>query len=169
MRTFLSIAALLTLAGCMTPRPAPMVKPAPVVTPVSRPTPIPVPLAADWNDWPFTPGDWRYLQQPGSSAASFGAGAETRLTLRCDRFTHQVQLAGIRDAAVTVRTTSMTRTIAPTRVAGESPYAVTLAVNDPLLDAIAFSRGRFVIQQNGPPLVLPPYAEIGRVIEDCRG
>ena len=44
------------------------------------------------------------------------------------------------------------------------------APNDPLLDAIAFSRGRFVIEQTGqPPLVLPPHAEIGRVIEDCRG
>lgn len=169
MRTSISIAVLLLLAGCATPGPAPIVKPAPVVTPAPPPTPAPAPLAADWNDWPYTAGDWRYLQQPGSSAASFGAGMEARLTLRCDHFTHRVQFIGVLDAAVTVRTTSMTRTIAPTRVAGNPPYAVMLAANDPLLDAIAFSRGRFVVEQGGQPLVLPPYAEVGRVIEDCRG
>jgi hypothetical protein len=51
------------------------------------------------------------------------------------------------------------------------PYvAAALAVNDPLLDAMAFSRGRVAIQQDGAQtLVIPPYAEIGRVIEDCRG
>ena len=41
--------------------------------------------------------------------------------------------------------------------------------NDELLDAMAFSRGRFVIEQAGAPtLVVPAYPEVGRVIEDCR-
>ncbi|WP_345907778.1 hypothetical protein [Sphingomonas sp. UBA4815] len=45
-----------------------------------------------------------------------------------------------------------------------------LAGNDRLLDAMAFSRGRFTIEQAGqPPLIIPAYAEVGRVIEDCRG
>jgi hypothetical protein len=39
-----------------------------------------------------------------------------------------------------------------------------------MLDAMVFSRGRFVVDRAGAaPLVVPPYAELGRVIEDCRG
>ena len=39
-----------------------------------------------------------------------------------------------------------------------------------MLDAMVFSRGRFVVERTGAaPLVVPPYAEIGRVVEDCRG
>jgi len=155
---------VLTLAGCAAPPRAPIVRPAPVVAPPPPPSPAPAPLANDWNDWPFTPGDWRYLQQPGSSAASFSTGMGTRLTLSCDKFSHQVVLAGLRAAPVTIRTTTMTRNVTPTPLA-----VVSFAASDPLLDAIAFSRGRFVVEQGGQPLVLPPYAEVGRVIEDCRG
>ena len=40
---------------------------------------------------------------------------------------------------------------------------------DPLLDAIAFSRGRIAFGVTGqPPLVVPPWADVSRVIEDCR-
>jgi hypothetical protein len=38
-----------------------------------------------------------------------------------------------------------------------------------ILDAIAYSRGRFAIEVNGiRPMAIPNWAEIGRVIEDCR-
>ena len=41
--------------------------------------------------------------------------------------------------------------------------------NMALLDAMAFSRGRFAIDVNGlPSLYLPAWPEVGRVIEDCR-
>ena len=130
--------------------------------------PPPAPLASDWNDWPFTPGDWQYRSQPGGTTARFAAGV---LSFRCDRSSRQVTLGGLADAPATIRTTSMTRSITPAtpdRIAMGS--IAIFAANDPLLDAIAFSRGRFVIEQAGqPPLVLPPQAEIGRVIEDCRG
>ena len=47
--------------------------------------------------------------------------------------------------------------------------AVTLDARDPLLDAMAFSRGRFAIEVAGQPaLYLPSWSEVGRVIEDCR-
>ncbi len=55
---------------------------------------------------------------------------------------------------------------------GDPPHGVSasLPANDPLLDAIGFSRGRFVVEQAGtPPLVLPAWAEVERVVEDCRG
>ena len=40
---------------------------------------------------------------------------------------------------------------------------------DPLLDAIAFSRGRLVVTMaGGVPLVAPAWPEAARTIEDCR-
>lgn len=45
----------------------------------------------------------------------------------------------------------------------------SFAARDPLLDAMAFSRGRFAIQSDGlPTLYVPSWPEIGRVLEDCR-
>jgi len=47
--------------------------------------------------------------------------------------------------------------------------SIQLAAYDPLLDALAFSRARFaVVAAGSPPLVLPAWPEIARVIEDCR-
>ncbi|MEO5493731.1 MAG: hypothetical protein ABIR08_06855 [Sphingomonas sp.] len=158
---------VLALAGCVAPPQAPESPPAPVVTPAPRPTPAPLPLAVDWSDWPFTPGDWQYRSQPGATMASFGAGL---LSVRCDRSSRQIILGGLANAPTTIRTTSMTKSITVTPDRAATGSIATFAANDPLLDALAFSRGRFVIEQNGqPPLVLPPHAEIGRVIEDCRG
>jgi len=46
---------------------------------------------------------------------------------------------------------------------------IQLSAYDPLLDALAFSRGRFAIVASGTPaLVLPAWPEIARVVEDCR-
>ncbi len=40
---------------------------------------------------------------------------------------------------------------------------------DPLLDAMALSKGRFAVETQGmPTLYLPSWAEVTRVIEDCR-
>jgi hypothetical protein len=44
-----------------------------------------------------------------------------------------------------------------------------LAATDPLLDAIAFSRGRFAVEAPGlPTLILPTWPEPARVVEECR-
>ena len=59
-------------------------------------------------------------------------------------------------------------TVQPT---GATPayVAVALTPRDPVLDAMAFSRGRFLVEQAGmPTLVVPAWAEVGRVTEDCR-
>lgn len=139
------------------------------------PTPAPAPrptVTGDWNDWPVTPGDWTYRRDGRGSVASFGAGGGTALmTLRCDAARRSVRLS-VQGApgGARVTTTSMTRTL-HLQPAGEAPgrVAAALPVTDGLLDAIAFSRGRVVVAPHGgPTLVVPPYAEIGRVIEDCR-
>ena len=174
---FAAVAASLALLlpGCVPPpKPAPVVKPAP--PPVAPPAPPPVvtpPLSADWNDWPFTPGDWAYRKDGVGSIGLFGPpGGDALLTLRCDRTRGAVYLSvqGPGDAA-TIRTTSLSRSIALRPTGGETGYvAAQFVPNDAMLDAMVFSRGRFVVQRAGiAPLVVPPYAEIGRVIEDCRG
>lgn len=177
MRRFLVSAMLLLMAGsCATPpRPAP-VTPRPVPVAVPSPTATPAPLASDWRDWPVAPGDWVYRQDSRGSIAYYGVvGTDALLTLRCDKAAVQVYLSkrdtGGTGAAVTVRTTSAVRALTTQPTGNGQPYvAVALGARDGLLDAIAFSRGRFVVEQAGQaPLVVPAWAEIGRVIEDCRG
>ena len=94
------------------------------------------------------------------------------VVLRCDAGDRRIYLSrsGSAPAPLTVRTTSTTRAVAVQPTGGDSSYvAVALAPNDPLLDAMAFSRGKLVFEQAGAArLVLPAWAEIGRVVEDCR-
>jgi len=166
----LSSLILLTLAGCVAPSQPREVAPAPVVTPAPpRPTPVPLPLASDWNDWPFTPGDWSYRRSDQGTLAMFGTA---QIVLRCD-FARRTVLLRVDGAvgSVTVRTTTATRSIAvATSVNAATDGGAMLPANDTLLDAMAFSRGRIVIERAGkPPIVAPPQGEIGRVIEDCRG
>lgn len=107
----------------------------------------------------------------GRSTARFAGGL---LSLACDRaagrvtLTRQGQPAGA--ATLTVRTGSASRAVTGSAVPGPPP-AVTASVpaRDSLLDAMAFSRGRFALETPGlPTLYVPSWPEIGRVIEDCR-
>ena len=169
MRPILPL-ALLALAGCTTtPRIVPTAAPA---RPVAAP-PTPAPLAADWRDWPVTAGTWRYAPDERGSVAMFGqAGGDAIAVLRCDRSGGRVFLsvAGAVAGTLTVRTSSTTRALPAGATGGTPAYvAATLTAADPVLDAIAFSRGRYVLSLAGArPLVLPAWAEVGRVIEDCR-
>lgn len=159
----------LSMAACVAP-PADAPPPPPPVAP-PPPAPKPAPLAGDWQDWPLTPGTWRYAREAGGTRAVFGQrNGAPQLSLRCDLAGRRVILSrpGVATGAMTIRTSSTTRAV-PVQVATGAAEAV-FAAREPLLDAIAFSRGRVAIQQQGAPtLVIPPYAEVGRVIEDCRG
>lgn len=165
----------LALASCIGPAPPPPgVAERPVPSP-PRPVPLPAPapLASDWRDWPLAPGDWTYRPDGRGSIALFGVpGGDAALTLRCDRTAGAIYLsrAGDDAGALTIRTSSLTRTLAAAPTGGAPAYvAVALSPGDGLLDAMGFSRGRFVIQQPGrPPLVVPAWAEVPRVTEDCR-
>jgi hypothetical protein len=113
------------------------------------------------------------LQPTRGSIASFGVpNAEPSLTLRCDTGARQMSLsrAGSAVTPLTIRTSTLMRAV-PVQPAGGRSLYVTAALtpNDPLLEAMGFSRGRFVVQQGSlPPLVVPTWAEIERVTEDCR-
>jgi len=162
---------LVTVPSCVSPPPEP---PRPVPTfapPPALPPAPPAPAAADWRDWPVTPGTWTYARDGRGSRAAFGG---TRLVMRCDLAERRIYLSrgGSGAAPLAVRTSSTTRAV-PVRAGGgggTSSVAAVFTPTDPLLDAMAFSRGRFAIEQAGAPtLVVPAWAEIGRVVEDCRG
>ena len=159
---------LLALAGCVAPSrplPSPPPAPRPAPAPVPTPAPPPPPASSDWRDWPLTPGDWRYAAAPGGSLARFGAGVAS---LACDRASGSVTLSfqGTGTRAI-VRTSSTARTLALTP--GVGGVSVRLPARDGLLDAMGFSRGRFVVEGVTPrPLVIPAWPEILRVAEDCR-
>lgn len=172
--------SMLAMAGCSeTPRvvpDAPPPRPAPAPTPAPAPDPSPAPtIGADWRDWPLTPGDWVYRQDGRGSIALYGvAGAEAELMLRCDTGRGRVVLSrrGAGVTTLTLRTSSTLRQLAvQPQAAGATPWlAADLTPRDSLLDAMGFSRGRFIVQSAGlSTLVIPAWPEILRVTEDCRG
>lgn len=169
-------AAALAVAGCVAPeQPQPRAAP-PVPVPVAAaPAPAPVPESADWRDWPLTPGNWSYRQEEGGSTASFGQpGQDAELVLRCDRARGRIRLsrrgmaAGPGNVPLRIRTTSTTRELSAAN-GGATYIAADLVPGDSLLDAIGFSRGRFLVESVAPRLVVPAWAEVLRVTEDCRG
>lgn len=173
MRILSALAVVLLVSACVSePAPRPVPRPVAVVT---RPPPRPAapPVSADWRDWPITPGDWVYRRDAEGSIALFGAtGSDALLTLRCDRTRGMLYLsrAGTALAPLVLRTSTLARTLAVQPTGATPAYVATaLAPSDGLLDALAFSRGRFIVEQaGGATLVVPAWAEMPRVTEDCR-
>ncbi|WNO54331.1 hypothetical protein [Stakelama saccharophila] len=181
MRRSIVLALALLAAGCIpqSERPVPPAEPSPAPTPAPAPAPAPSPptaaLAGDWRDWPLTRGDWDYRQDDRGSIALFGSpGGDALFTIRCDQGRDTVYLSragAIRgETRLTIRTTSADRVLTARPTGGTPPYlAVALHPSDRLLDAMGFSRGRFIVETPGlPTLVIPSWAEILRVTEDCR-
>ena len=168
------LALAMAIAACVPRAVPPPAAPAPAPAAAPAPTPAPAPLVADWQDWPRTPGVWRYERDAAGTRAVFGLpGQPARALLRCDRTqrTLALDVPGATAPSFTIRTSATTRNV-PARAGGSTPSAATatFAATDRLLDAMAFSRGRFTVEPAGQaPLVLPPWAEFGRVLEDCRG
>ena len=161
-------------ASCAAPQSvAPPPAPKPVVARPAPPPPVPAP--ADWRDAAQTAGTWRWALEGGNSAASFGVvGYAPVARMVCERAKGRVILmrSGNASAAVpmAVRTTSTMRPLSSDPVISpQSWLALALPARDPLLDAIAFSRGRFAFEAAGlATLYLPAQPELSRVIEDCR-
>ncbi len=118
-------------------------------------------------------GAWSYRVIAGGSEADLiGATATVRLEIRCNRATRTVSVirTGVAAAApsLSIWTTSLSRTV-PARFLATKELIADLQATDPLLDAIAFSRGRFATAAAGAPMVaLPAWPATTRVIEDCR-
>src|SRR4051794_15150124 len=118
-------------------------------------------------------GSWIYSTTASGSEASFvNASAMPQLTLRCTRATRRITIAKPASGAaplLTVWTSAQTRGLPASFNPATQRLSADVMAYDPLLDAIAFSRGRFGVSVSGAaPLVVPAWAEVARVIEDCR-
>lgn len=169
--------ALLLLGSCSAPPPPqPIRAPAPVPTPAPPPPPAPLPRPTDWRDIMPPPGTWRWAMAAGRSTAHYVAADGAALaSLTCDRAGGQVLLgragAANGQVAMGVSTTGAGhRPLLSNPQAGGSGWIVaTIPARDRVLDAMAFSRGRFLLDVAGQtPLALPSWPEVSRVIEDCR-
>jgi hypothetical protein len=165
-----AIFATISLAACA-PRPAPPQPPAPAPErPAPAPAPTPSPPPADWRDAPLSPGDWSWLGDGAASLAVYGMAGSAQFSVRCDA---PGRVSLIRNGTpggntITVRTSASERRL-PAAARGNDLVA-TLAASDPLLDQIAFSRGRILVETEGAPaLIIPAWPEPARVTEDCRG
>ena len=177
LRASLTLLASLALTCCSTPAPQPT--PAP---PAARPTaaappvasPRPVARADSWRDAPQTPGDWRYGPVDGGSLARFVSSGQPVFGIGCMSGTRRVVLlrygiAAADGAPMIVRTTTGDRALTTQPANDGSGASAALAAGDPLLDAMAYSRGRFAVEAPGAPtLHLPSWPEVTRAIEDCR-
>lgn len=175
-----SVIALMALAGCVRPsEPAPAPPaPSPATPPPPAPTPLPPTPAADWTDRTPTPGDWTYREDAGGSLASFGqAGATARFAVRCEKATRRIRFerSGVLDpgssARLTLTATTGSASYPLANVAGAPPsVAASTGANDAFLDRLVYTRGRFLVRTDGAEdMVLPGWAELTRVVEDCRG
>ena len=107
---------------------------------------------------PLAIGQWSYVATATGGEARFGS----HLLLRCDKPTRTMTVSrpSMPVGAMTVVTDMQSRALPPNG---------RLSAYDPLLDAMAFSRGRFVISGgSAAPLAIPSGPEAARAIEDCR-
>jgi len=147
------------------PRPAP-----PVATPQpAAPTAVSTGASAAVPVGTRSPGAWTYRREgAGRSRALFGPATGPAFLLACaGGGSIELVRAGATTGPLTFRTTSEARSVQ----ASPGPAGLTARVgaNDPLLDALAFSRGRFTVEAPGAaPLTVPTWPELARVIEDCR-
>lgn len=158
-----AVLSLITLGACVPRRSAPVPAPPAAPAPTPTPAPAPPPPPAVWEDAPLSPGDWTY-SDGNSSSAAFGS----LFTIRCEprqvRFVYNSAAAN----ALVVRTTFGDRSLPA--AAWEGGLTATLAPSDPVLDQMAFSRGRFAVEAPGAArAILPAWPELARVVEDCRG
>ena len=169
------------LAACIPPSPEP--SPAPERTPaaqdavpeISLPAAGPDPAYANWMDAPRTPGDWSYSREAGGSVARYGEPQrETRFAMRCDRANGRIVLSRAALNAsgattMTIRTETADRSLQAQPTRDPLEVMASVEIRDPLLDAMALTKGRFAVETAGDPnLYLPAWAEVTRVIEDCR-
>jgi hypothetical protein len=172
----LPIVVLLAIAGCSSP-PAPPPKAPPTKPAVATPpsTTVEQRPTGDWTDWRLTAGDWVYRRDDRGSIALFGvAGNDAVVTLRCDKSRARIYLARAGTGSggkMVVRSSSALKEFAASPTGGALPYlASEILPDDRILDAVAYSRGRFALEVDGQlPIAIPSWAEIGRVVEDCRG
>ncbi len=160
---------LAPLAACVAP-PARPVGPQP--RPTMAPPPAP-PVAAPIAEGAVAPGIWTYAIDARGSRALFGeAGRDALMLIRCDRAARRIYVSvpGSSGGMLVLRATNMMKSVAVRPTGSTPPYvAADIAPADPILDALAFSRGRFTVALDSRATTVPAWPEFTRVVEDCRG
>ena len=118
-------------------------------------------------------GSWRYATTSDGSTVTFSnSSGQPQLTIRCTRATRRVAIlknSSAASASLWVWTSSQMKTLPATYDASSARVSAELGAYDSFLDAIASSRGRIGFSTSGlAALVVPPWADVARVIEDCR-
>ena len=132
-----------------------------------------VPASTDLATATPIAGNWSYAATADGSEAVFSnASSFPQLWVHCARATRRVSIAKPATGAapfLNVWTSSLTQSVAASFDPTTGRLSIELAAFDSLLDAITSSRGRVGFSiANQPALVVPPWAEAARVIEDCR-
>lgn len=164
---------LVAVGACVrTPAPQPAPAPTPAPPPVEVPQP---PVAEDWRDRPYSPGTWTYVADDRGSLARFGpAGTIPSFAVRCERATRQIRMMRSggypQGGSMRVQTSTGVHAWSTRTAGGAQPAAVAeMPARDAGLDAMAFSRGRWLLALPGATdLVVPSWPEFARVVEDCR-
>ena len=191
-RAFARVLAPVGIVLCTACVPAPEPTPAPTSQPVEQAEPEPEPLVApepapvtapaaeyeNWIDAPRTEGLWAYSASQLSTgrysiADYLNPDGSRQFTMMCSPSGNvilQRWVSSVGALPLTIRTETTESTLtAPRDPEGRSMVAVPVRGNDRLLDAIALTRGRFAVETpDRPTLYLPAWAEVTRVIEDCR-
>ena len=166
------LVSLAMLSGCVAPPPAaPPASRLPVQRPTLTPPAAPTTTTTS-GESAVSPGIWTYGTDARGSRAMFGQpNRDAAIVLRCDRAARRifVSVPGSAPDTLTLRATSTVRDFAA-RPTGSSPayVAVDIAPTDPILDALAFSRGRFTVALGARQMAVPAWPEFTRVVEDCR-
>jgi hypothetical protein len=118
-------------------------------------------------------GSWTYAAVPDGSDATFAnSSGNPQLFIHCTKATRRVSISKPASAAapaLNIWTSSLTRSVPSSFNPATARITVDLATYDPILDALATSRGRIGFSVgNESALVLPAWAEAAHVIEDCR-
>ena len=126
-------------------------------------------------DVPRTPGNWTIRRTASrETVAAYSAGPDKPLfNLTCNSSSRLIWVVrpGTAASPLPARILTETRERAFTMESGKigNSVAASFSVTDPLLDSMALTKGRFAVETEGmPTLYLPAWAEVSRVIEDCR-
>lgn len=169
-----SLSTLALVTACVPqPKATPPVQVRP--TPTPTPAPAPPPPSTNWMDARASTGDWYYRNEGARSLALFGGrDTEAEFILRCERASTTIVISraseSVSPVAMRIRTETAERVLTAAPDGGALPYVyANLPARDGLFDAMALSKGRFAVEVAGAPtLYLPSWAEVTRVIEDCR-
>ncbi|GAA3908911.1 hypothetical protein GCM10022276_28990 [Sphingomonas limnosediminicola] len=118
-------------------------------------------------------GNWSYAPVTGGSEATFSNVAnQMQLSVRCTVAARSVTISRPATGAAPflfVWTSTQSRNLPASFQPATARLTANLSAYDQLLDAIAFSRGRFAIGIGAQAaIIFPAWAEVARVVEDCR-